>query len=136
MLPIIEGDKATPLRAARPDALAARPAAVGRRSILVLFPLRGYAGKVFTIQVREPRSIAGRCWNAGQGVLSLGSLALIALKLAGVIDWSWWWVLSPLWIGGVLLVTVLGGLAVLIGWGWTEKGEKSRKRPARRPSAP
>jgi hypothetical protein len=22
---------------------------------------------------------------------------LVALKLSGVIGWSWWWVLSPLW---------------------------------------
>jgi hypothetical protein len=22
----------------------------------------------------------------------------IIFKLTGVIDWSWWWVLSPLWI--------------------------------------
>ena len=24
--------------------------------------------------------------------------AFIVLKLTGVIDWSWWWVLAPLWI--------------------------------------
>jgi hypothetical protein len=29
---------------------------------------------------------------------SLTLLALIALRLAGVINWSWWWVLAPLWI--------------------------------------
>lgn len=28
----------------------------------------------------------------------------IGLKLGGVINWSWWWVLSPLWIGLVILV--------------------------------
>ena len=22
----------------------------------------------------------------------------VTLKLCGVIDWSWWWVLSPLWV--------------------------------------
>ena len=25
-------------------------------------------------------------------------ILFIGLKLAGVIDWSWWWVFSPLWI--------------------------------------
>jgi len=30
----------------------------------------------------------------------------IGLKLCGVIDWSWWWVLAPLW--GVLLVAFFG----------------------------
>lgn len=36
-------------------------------------------------------------------LLPLALLALIALKLAGVITWSWWWVLSPLWLGAVLM---------------------------------
>ena len=37
-----------------------------------------------------------------------GALALlfIGLKLGGVIAWSWWWVLSPLWIPVVALLTV------------------------------
>ena len=44
--------------------------------------------------------------------LRLGDLLLVAfvvLKLCGVIDWSWWWVLSPAWIavGGVLICTAL-----------------------------
>lgn len=29
---------------------------------------------------------------------SLLSIAFIVLKLCNVINWSWWWVLSPLWI--------------------------------------
>lgn len=44
--------------------------------------------------------------------LGLGDLLLVAfvvLKLCGVIDWSWWWVLSPAWIavGGVLICAAL-----------------------------
>jgi hypothetical protein len=31
----------------------------------------------------------------------------IVLKLTGVIAWSWWWVLSPVWISAILVV---------IGW--------------------
>jgi len=27
------------------------------------------------------------------------TLLFIGLKLGGVIDWSWWWVLCPLWLG-------------------------------------
>ena len=26
------------------------------------------------------------------------TLVLIILKLTNVIDWSWWWVLAPLWV--------------------------------------
>jgi hypothetical protein len=35
----------------------------------------------------------------------------LTLKLAGVIDWSWWWITSPLWIPVLFMLTVLG-----IGW--------------------
>jgi hypothetical protein len=37
--------------------------------------------------------------------------AFIVLKLCNVITWSWWWVLSPLWItallGGIFLTIAL-----------------------------
>jgi len=47
---------------------------------------------------------------------SLGSMLLVAfivLKLTNVISWSWWWVLSPLWLP---LAIVLGclGIALII----------------------
>jgi hypothetical protein len=32
----------------------------------------------------------------------------IALRLAGVTDWSWWWVIAPLWIGIALTLLALG----------------------------
>lgn len=31
------------------------------------------------------------------GFLGLLALLFIGLKLAGVIDWSWWYILMPLW---------------------------------------
>lgn len=49
---------------------------------------------------------------------SLGGLLLvifIVLKLAGVVTWPWIWVLSPLWIVGLLLfITFLVGVVVII----------------------
>ena len=30
--------------------------------------------------------------------VALLTLLFVGLKLAGSIDWSWWWVLSPLWL--------------------------------------
>ena len=50
--------------------------------------------------------------NTSSGGMGCGSVLLIVfivLKLVGVIDWSWVWVLSPLWIGFALL-----GIAVLL----------------------
>ena len=38
---------------------------------------------------------------------SLLLVAFIVLKLCNVIDWSWWWVLSPIWIPIALVVVLL-----------------------------
>ena len=36
--------------------------------------------------------------SGGMGFCSVLTLIFITLKLLGTITWSWWWVLSPLWI--------------------------------------
>ena len=46
------------------------------------------------------------------GFTSLLTILFITLKLCNVIDWSWWWILSPLWIGIGLWFFIL--LIVLI----------------------
>lgn len=38
---------------------------------------------------------------------TLLTVLFIGLKLTNHIDWSWWWVLSPLWIGLAIGVVVL-----------------------------
>jgi hypothetical protein len=45
--------------------------------------------------------------NGGIGFAGLLTVAFIVLKLMGVIAWSWWWVLSPIWISFLLLVAIL-----------------------------
>ena len=42
--------------------------------------------------------------SGGFGFGSVLLLTFIILKLVGVINWSWWWVLSPIWIPVVLLM--------------------------------
>jgi hypothetical protein len=32
------------------------------------------------------------------------TIAFIVLKLTNVITWSWWWVLSPLWIPAAIIL--------------------------------
>lgn len=51
--------------------------------------------------------------SSSGGIGFTGALAIlfIALKLTGVIDWSWWWVLSPLWIPLAIVV----GIAIIAG---------------------
>ena len=34
----------------------------------------------------------------GIGFSGLLGIAFIVLKLCDVVDWSWWWVLAPIWI--------------------------------------
>lgn len=36
--------------------------------------------------------------SGGIGFTGLLAIVFIILKLTKVIDWSWWWVLSPIWI--------------------------------------
>lgn len=47
--------------------------------------------------------------NSGTGVsgVTLLQILFIGLKLGGVIGWSWWWVLSPLWISAALFVMLI-----------------------------
>lgn len=40
----------------------------------------------------------------GIGFGGLLTLTFIVLKLCNVIQWSWWWVLSPIWIGLIILI--------------------------------
>lgn len=35
------------------------------------------------------------------------TIVFIVLKLCGIIAWSWWWVLSPLWLSTILWVIVV-----------------------------
>lgn len=36
--------------------------------------------------------------GGGLGIVGVLTLIFVVLKLVGVISWSWWWVLSPLWL--------------------------------------
>jgi len=43
-------------------------------------------------------------------------IIFLILKLTGVINWSWWWVTSPLWIGVAIAVVIwvfLGSMFLL-----------------------
>lgn len=42
------------------------------------------------------------------------TIVLVVLKLVGVIDWSWLWVLAPIWVTWTFIIVIASG-AVLIG---------------------
>jgi len=50
--------------------------------------------------------------NSGISTGGLLLVAFIVLKLCKVIDWSWWWVTSPIW--GVFVIIIL--VAIIVGF--------------------
>ena len=54
--------------------------------------------------MKESKSSSG-----GMGLAGWLTLLFIGLKLTGHIEWSWLWVLSPIWIllGGAFMVGVI-----------------------------
>lgn len=54
--------------------------------------------------------------SGGIGFLGLLAIVLITLKLLGKIDWSWWWVLVPIWgpIAALALVLLIIGVVGIV----------------------
>jgi hypothetical protein len=52
---------------------------------------------------------------------TLLTLAFIILKLCHVITWSWWWILSPIWIS-----VIIGLSCVYILYRVKKKGKKNQ----------
>jgi hypothetical protein len=68
---------------------------------------------------REYREKEGKKGSRSYGIgfLNLLALLFIALKLTNHIDWSWWWILSPLWIPlalAIALIAIVGSIALLV----------------------
>lgn len=53
--------------------------------------------------------------SGGIGFVGLLTIVFITLKLLGIISWSWWWVLSPIWISAAVGVTLIAfGLTIAL----------------------
>jgi hypothetical protein len=83
----------------------------------------------FGKQERPMSSSSSSSSSGGIGFFGLLTILFIALKLIGYIDWSWWWVLSPIW-GALLFVVVL--IAGVVGGMAVKEIRADRKRVARR----
>ena len=53
--------------------------------------------------------------SGGIGFFEALGLVFIILKLCGVIDWSWWWVLAPIWMPVALVLGIIIIFAIIIG---------------------
>jgi len=51
--------------------------------------------------------------SSGISFSGLLTIVFIALKLTDNIDWSWWWVLSPMWLPASVLLIAAGLLFVI-----------------------
>jgi uncharacterized membrane protein YdbT with pleckstrin-like domain len=45
--------------------------------------------------------------SGGIGFIGLLTIVFITLKLTNYIDWSWRWVLSPLWIAPAIILVIV-----------------------------
>ena len=45
--------------------------------------------------------------GGGMGLGTILFLIFLVLKLTNYIDWSWWWVSSPLWITAILYIVIV-----------------------------
>lgn len=56
--------------------------------------------------------------KATSGGVSLATVLVaifVVLKLTHVIDWSWWWIFSPWWIGIAIFVAILAVIGLVAG---------------------
>lgn len=52
------------------------------------------------------------------GFLELLGIVLIVLKWLGIITWSWFWVLTPLWIGFAIYFDIIILMLSRVGLGF------------------
>lgn len=57
--------------------------------------------------------MANESKSGGLGIGMILFIVFLVLKLTNVIDWSWWWVTSPLWIPLVLTVAILSVIGII-----------------------
>lgn len=67
----------------------------------------------------ERNQQAQKVSSGGISFCSLLTIVFITLKLIGKITWSWWWVLSPLWIPfaiviGIIVIMLIAYIIVVV----------------------
>ena len=65
--------------------------------------------------------------TSGFGLASVLTIVFIVLKLVGTIDWSWWWVLSPILIDIGLSIVILVGFAIYMSYKDKEYNSTTKK---------
>lgn len=60
--------------------------------------------------------------TSGLGLAGVLTCIFVVLKLVGVINWSWWWVLSPALINIGIVILVALGFGIYVAY-LKKKGE-------------
>jgi len=72
--------------------------------------VRIFAHNYFTLKISI---MSKESSSSGVSFMGLLTILFIALKLTNFIDWSWWWVLSPIWISLFVILISAGLLSVI-----------------------
>lgn len=67
--------------------------------------------------------------SGGVGFFGVLFAVFLALKLAHVINWSWWWVTAPLWGPSCLCLAFALFCLVMYGAAKASKSRGTRSRP-------
>ena len=72
------------------------------------------------IKQSKSKTMSSSSSSSSGGISFTGALTVlfIGLKLTNVISWSWWWVLSPIWISvliGLAFIFILLIAAIVAG---------------------
>ena len=66
--------------------------------------------------------------RSGISILGLLGVAFVVLKLCGVINWSWWYVTMPFWIGLPIVISVFIIIALVLSVSQSRKKVVWRKK--------
>ena len=77
---------------------------------LVSFLVGAFRGKAWSYMNNERNNTTA----GGIGFCGLLAVAFIVLKLTGVINWSWLWVLAPIWIPTAITLAIIVIVLVVI----------------------
>jgi hypothetical protein len=68
--------------------------------------------------------------SSGIGLPGVLFVVFLVLKLTGNIDWSWWWITSPIWIpllaAVAILITLIIVFVVMLSFGYTVDDLKTK----------
>ena len=67
------------------------------------------------IKNSNSKTMSSSSSRSSGGISFTGALTIlfIGLKLGHVINWSWWWVLSPIWISALFVFSIILIVAVV-----------------------